>query len=120
MPLDGGYGYQTDQEINRRLLIDELRREQPDFLWVDPNRCAMGIACRMGIVSWPLTSTIGPALGLSPAEAYKIFMTYAPRDEWAIRRWRSLPWWRKIFISNTVYGGVEPIHIADALEAIHS
>jgi hypothetical protein len=82
MPFDGGY--KTPEQINRSLLIDELRRPQPDFQWTSVTSCAMGIAWKMGLCDQPAPLDVGRAIGLPYAISYPMFM----------RCGYPVPWWK--------------------------
>lgn len=78
-----------DYMTARKLLIDELRRPQPNYNWQYPSTCAMGIACNIGLCSYPTSNFVAVALGLTEKQTRYIFMNCSIIPWWNI--WKNVP-----------------------------
>lgn len=116
MPLDNlNYLSESELEIEtcltRRKQLIEALRDDPrpwDFRYLD--RCAMGLAIRLGIAPVARPEIVGPAIGITAETARQIFMS---SWNWPYRK-RCL----RLFTRRAYHTEVTPAMVADELERL--
>jgi hypothetical protein len=113
MPLDdlkwGRPDADTDIPLaRRRRLIEALRDNSQPWDFRNHRTCALGLAVRLGIASDHGFNSVGAAIGISDAQAWRLFLTTQPYRVRVLR----------FFTRQAFHTEVTASMVADALEQI--